>query len=157
MDIVPTLRWVHLLAGAAWLGEVATINFVLVPMLSRADDDRKRWLLANLFPRLFRLASVLIVVVLTAGALLNLAMFDWSVDWAWLTGTGRGRRLLVGGALGLLLGLFHFGAEQRLAPMAQRAGQGIGVEQMVRRLQIIPRVGLAVLVVIFVLMMTAAR
>jgi hypothetical protein len=157
MDVVSVLRWVHLLAGAAWLGEVATISFVLVPLLRRANIDRQRWLLANLFPRLFQLASALIVLVLAAGALLNLAMTDWSVDWTWLTASDSGRRVLIGGALGLLLGLFHFIAEQRLAPMAQQAGHGIGVERMVRRLQLIPRVGLVVLLVVFVLMMTAAR
>jgi uncharacterized membrane protein len=157
MSAVSALRWVHILAGAAWLGQVATISFVLVPLLGRSDPERQRWLLANLFPRLFRLASVLVVLVLTAGALLNLALTDWAVDWAWLTGTDAGRRILAGGSLGLLLGLFHFGAEQRLAPMASEAGRGIGVERMVRRLQVIPRIGLAVVVVVFFLMMTAAR
>jgi uncharacterized membrane protein len=28
------LRWIHVLAGAAWLGEVVVINFVLVPTLA---------------------------------------------------------------------------------------------------------------------------
>lgn len=87
MNIVSTLRWIHALAGAAWFGEVMVIVFVLVPTVTRAEPDRQRWILANLFPRLFRLASVLVATVLLAGILLNLAMSGWSVDWETLTGT----------------------------------------------------------------------
>ena len=34
------LRWVHVVAAAAWFGEVVTINFVLVP----AVNDHPAWI-----------------------------------------------------------------------------------------------------------------
>jgi hypothetical protein len=146
---------IHVAAGAAWLGEVVAVVFVLVPVMVRTDDSHRRWLLAHLFPGVFRLASVLIVLALAAGALLNLAMSSWSIDWTTLTGTGWGRSILVGGSFGLALGIFHFVAERTLEPVAVRAGEGIEISTLMKRLRIIPVTGLLVLLVVFALMVFA--
>lgn len=144
-----------MVGGAAWLGEVIVVGFVLVPLLARLDHERQNWFLATVFPRIFRLASVLIVTTLLAGAALNLAMSGWAIDWERLTGTRWGRSILIGGLLGLTLGLFHFVAESRLEPMVRAAGRGVGVETIVRRLQIIPRIGLFILLAVFAFMVGA--
>ncbi|HET6443351.1 MAG TPA: hypothetical protein VFI27_02130 [candidate division Zixibacteria bacterium] len=28
------VRWIHILGGAAWLGEVITVNFVIMPIVA---------------------------------------------------------------------------------------------------------------------------
>ncbi len=127
--------------------------FVLVPTVTRAEPDRQRWILANLFPRLFRLASVLIATVLLAGILLNLAMSGWAIDWETLTGTPWGRSILIGGVLGGALGLFHFVAERKLEPMV--TDEGVDLDLVIRRLKVVPRVGLIILVVVLSLMILA--
>lgn len=153
MDVVPVLRWIHALAGAAWFGEVLTIVFVLIPVLGRAEPDRQRWMLNNVFPRIFRVASVLIATVLLAGLLLNLAMAGWRVDWDQLTGTPWGRSILIGGILGGLLGMFHFVAERKLEPMV--TDENTDLDAVMRRMKLIPRIGLGILVVVISLMILA--
>ena len=153
MDIVTVLRWLHALAGAAWFGEVIVIVFVLVPTVTRAEPDRQRWLLATIFPRMFRLASILIAMVLIAGLLLNLAMSGWAVDWETLTTTRWGRSILIGGILGGALGIFHFVAERKLEPMV--TDDDVDLDVVIRRLRLIPTVGLIILVVVVGLMVLA--
>jgi uncharacterized membrane protein len=156
------LRWIHVLAGAAWLGEVVVINFVLVPTLVRLGADKRGWFLAAIFPRIFRLASVLSLTVLLAGAALNLSMSGWQLDVAIkrLATPRWGWSILVGGLLGLGLTLFHFVVERRLHPLVEAARENPGGEAFVlilSRLQIIPRIGLGILLLILLLMMYAVR
>lgn len=153
----PALRWAHIVTGAAWLGEVVVIVFVLVPLIPRLDTERRGWFLATVFPRIFRLASVLSVAVLLTGWGVYLSTTDWRWDLKPLV-TGRwGWAILVGGSLGLLLALFHFVVEGRLEPQVRAAREAASVARLVRAVQIIPRGGLAVLLLIFALMTYAAR
>src|SRR5690606_36989802 len=50
--IIP-IRWLHVLCASAWLGEVVTINFVLVPALSGRAGAARREFLASVFPKVF--------------------------------------------------------------------------------------------------------
>lgn len=153
MDLTSVLRWAHALAGAAWFGEVMVIAFVLVPVVARSTPDRQKWMLATVFPRLFRLTSVLIATALLAGLLLNLALQGWRIDVDLLFGTRWGMMIVIGGILGGALGIFHFVAEQKLEPMV--TSEDIDLDEVVRRLKIVPRVGLAILVVVISLMILA--
>lgn len=64
-----------------------------------------------------------------------------------------GRSILIGGLLGGALGLFHFVAERKLEPMV--TDEGVDLDLVIRRLKIIPRVGLVILVVVLSLMILA--
>jgi hypothetical protein len=140
------------------LGEVVAVVFILVPILIRLDIERRGWFLSVVFPRVFRLASVLSATAVTAGALLYLASNDWSLNLGRLTSDRWGISILIGGSLGLALTLFHFVVEGRLEPVVTRAASGeIDEARVVRFLTIVPRIGLAVLVVIFGAMMYASR
>ena len=152
------LRWIHVLVGAAWLGEVVVINFVLVPTLVRLGADKRGWFLAAIFPSIFRLASVLSLTAVLAGAALSLSMSGWHFDVAInrLASSRWGWSILVGGLLGLGLTLYHFVAERRLLPLVVVARENPDSEAfslILRRLQIIPRIGLGILLPIFLLMM----
>lgn len=162
MSIINLLRWIHILAGAAWLGEVVVVNFILVPVLARLEPEKRGWFLAAIFPRIFRLASALSLTTVLAGAALNLSMNGWQIDTAIgrLTSSQWGWSILIGGLLGLGLTLFHFVAEHRLEPHVLAAREDPDSEAfalIVRRLRIIPRAGLGVLLLAFLLMMVAAR
>ncbi len=152
------LRWVHVLAAGAWLGEVVVVVFVLAPILHRVGPDRRGWFLETVFPRIFRLASILSVTVLLAGAGLYLAMSNWQLNLHRLVSGRWGLAILIGGSLGVGLTLFHFFAESRLEGVA-RAAEEETVDQpaLVRRLTVIPRFGLAILILIFGAMVFAAR
>jgi uncharacterized membrane protein len=162
MTIANLLRWIHVIAGAAWLGEVAVVCFLLVPILAHLDKDKRTWFLAAVFPRVFRLASVLSLTTILAGAALNLSLNGWRVDVAFarLTSTRWGWSILVGGFLGLSLTFFHHVLEHRFEPHVLGTHDDPDDAEfavIVRRLQIIPRVGLGVLVLTFLLMMFAVR
>jgi uncharacterized membrane protein len=151
-------RWIHILAGGAWLGEVVAVVFILVPILVRLDLERRGWFLSVVFPRVFRLASILSATAVTAGALLYLASNEWSLNLGRLTSERWGISILIGGSLGLALTVFHFVVEGRIEPVVVRAASGeIDEDRLVRFLTIVPRIGLAVLVVIFGAMMYASR
>lgn len=159
IDLLTVVRWLHVLAGAAWLGEVVVINFVLVPLLTKMELPERGAFIASLFPRLFRLASVLALLTLSAGLLMSYLMTGWQALGG-LIATRWGLFILVGGSLGLLLALFHFFVESRLTPMASsldKSSQEADVERVTRFLQVVPRLGLVVILASFILMMLAAR
>src|SRR5690606_38634600 len=70
MDWLVFVRALHVLAASCWLGEVLVINLILVPTLSSYTGAARRDFLATVFPRVFRLASVLAGTVAVTGALL---------------------------------------------------------------------------------------
>ena len=74
--------------------------------------------------------------------------------------TRWGLGILIGGSLGLLLAIFHFTAENRLRPVASSLDQNANpeeVEQVMQFLRIVPRVGLVVILAVFLFMMAAAK
>ncbi len=159
MNIVNIFRWLHILSGAAWLGEVVTINFVLVPSLKSMDAKEKSRYISEVFPRLFRLASALSLVSIFSGLTMTYLISGWRDLSIFLT-SRWGIAILIGGLLGLSLTAFHFLVERKLEPVASSLEEGTQeeeVERMMKVLKSVPRAGLAVMVVIFLLMMYAAR
>jgi hypothetical protein len=151
-------RWVHILASAAWLGEVITIVFVVVPALRKLPVESRKLFIASAFPRIFRWASVFALTSILAGLWFNYLLTGW-VDPAAYFFSPRGLPIFVGGLLGLLLATFHFFIEGRLeARVVKMAGASDSdQDRILRYLTIIPRGGLAVMTLIFVLMMVGAR
>ena len=158
MDWLVVVRALHVLAASAWLGEVVVINVILVPTLSRFQGAARREFLATVFPRVFRLASVLSGTVAVTGAFL-LYRFTGG-DLSVLTDGRWGLCILIGGGLGAVLISFHFFMEDRLARRVGIGRAGISddvVEDVHVKLKIVPRVGLAVITTIYVLMLFAVR
>ena len=78
------LRWIHVLAGAAWFGEVVVVNLVLVPLVSRSSHESQIAFLARVFPAIFRLASWLAASSILAGIAALLLKFQghWPALWS---------------------------------------------------------------------------
>ncbi len=156
-EIGTILRWVHILAGAAWLGAVVMVVFVLVPSVRRVGVDERGAFMETIFPRVFLLASVLSLTVVTAGIALYLERFDWQVRLSPLVSGRWGWSILTGGSLAVLLTAFHFFAEDRIAPHVRGARTEPVDERVLTVLTIAPRVGLTILVTVVILMAYAAR
>jgi len=159
MNPVVLFRWLHILAGATWLGEVATINFILVPSLSSMDPAQRPRVIRRIFPLLFRLASVLSLLSIFSGLAMSYLNSGWR-DLSIFFTTRWGLAILSGGFLGLGLTAFHFFVERRLEPVVAALDEDTPQEDIDRVLvflKIVPRVGFAVLIIIFLLMMYAAR
>ncbi len=152
------VRWVHIITATAWFGEVVTINFVLVPAVSRLEDSEQAGFLAGIFPKIFKLASWLAgTAVITGG---TLGYLKFSSNWSALWTTTSGLCFLVGASLATLLAFFHFVLEPRLDGMICTAAENEDFEmtaQIARLLRIIPRAGMAVLGSAFLLMMIGSR
>jgi uncharacterized membrane protein len=149
------IRWVHIIAGTAWLGTVVAVVFVLVPSLHKLEGLEQNRFAQLVFPRVFRVASVLSVTVIAAGVLLYLEKVGWRFDLAPLVSTRWGWSILIGAVLGIALTGFHFFAEHRLLPIVKGA-DGIDAATL-RLLRLAPRGGLGVLVTVVVLMSYAAH
>ena len=121
MNIIDLVRWVHVLSGAAWLGEVVTINFVLIPVLKSLTPARRVEFIRNVFPRTFWLASILAATALASGLTMSYLMKGWK-DLSVFFTTRWGLEILVGGLLGLVLAVFHFAVEGRLEPRISALG-----------------------------------
>lgn len=158
MSLASVVRWVHVISGVAWLGEVITINVVLVPALVGLKKDVRGAFIRQVFPRVFRLASVLSATAVISGAALSYLMTGWN-DLETLFGSRWGLSILMGGSLGLFLTLFHFFIENRLEPAAGTADtmSDADVEKIISVLNIVPKIGLLILVLVVLLMMFAAR
>lgn len=152
-------RWLHILASAAWLGEVVMIAFVIVPALRKLPAEARKLFIASAFPRVFRWASVFALTSILAGLWLNYLLTGW-VDPAAYFFSPRGIPIFIGGLMGLLLATFHFFIEGRLeGRVVKLAGDASEEDQrrVLTYLTIIPRGGLAVMTLIFILMMVGAR
>lgn len=158
MNLLNVVRWVHIVSGVAWLGEVLTVNLVLIPALMNLNKDARGAFIREVFPRVFRLASVLSATAIISGAVMNYLMTGWNDPGA-LLGSRWGISILIGGSLGLLLTLFHFFVETRLEGVAGTADDlsETEVEKIVSVLTMVPRVGLLIVALVVLLMMYAAR
>jgi len=159
MSTFSFFRWLHILAGAGWLGEVIVIVFVLVPIISKLSAKEQPGYIAEIFPRMFRLASVLAGLSLVAGAVINYQLTGW-VNLGPYISSFRGGAIALGGLLGLALALFHFFFEIRIESRVAGLATTLDDEELARLqryLTLIPRVGLLVLLAIFMLMMVGAR
>ena len=158
MNIFNIVRWVHIISGVAWLGEVITINIVLLPALIKMRQENRGTFIRQIFPRIFRLASVLSLTAIISGASLSYLVTGWK-NLDELVGTRWGSGILIGATLALLLTLFHFFIESRLEPMAISAEEAseVDVDRVIKVLNVVPKVGMFVLVLIVLLMMYAAR
>ena len=155
MTLLNIVRWVHIISGVAWLGEVLAINFVLLPALLNMEKENRGAFIRQVFPRVFQLASVLSLLTISSGAVMSYIITGWK-NLPPLLDTRWGIGILIGGGLGLALTLFHFLAESRLEPVAAKADDA-DVEKLISVLKIVPRVGLVVILAIVLLMMYAAR
>lgn len=156
-NLFPIIRTIHVLSGALWIGEVFVINIILIPVLSKFHGDLRRAFLISIFPKIFHLASVLsagvvitgmiMVYYLTNGNLENLLHGKWGLS------------ILIGGSLGIMLTLFHFFMENRLARKIGlgKEGDDEKLAEVHLRLKIVPRLGLLVISIIFLLMLNASR
>ena len=152
------VRAVHVFAAASWLGEVVTINLIIVPAVLRIEGEAKLAFLSEIFPRIFKAASWLSATAVATGVLLLIRLYGSHLEL--LVTTPRGTGLLIGLTLGTLLTAFHFVAEPKLDGMicnARDARDIVLADRVLTLLRVVPRVGLAVLGSTFVLMMYAAH
>lgn len=153
------IRWLHVVCGSAWFGEVVVINFVLIPALSNYQGIARKDFLNTIFPKIFHLASILSgITAITGGILLyHFIGFDISL----LTQRGAwGWSILIAGSLGLILTLFHFFIENLLARKVGVGNPNLSqesVEDVHIKLKIVPRLGLVVITTIFLLMLNATH
>lgn len=156
------VRLVHLVAGVSWLGEVITINFVLLPALFGASSEDRVALLSTVFPYIFRLATILGGTAVGSGLILLLWYTHLHPQallhgrWGWL--------VLAGAALGAGLYGFHLfqesGAERSLAAhlaFSIDRDDPSDVQRLLDHLALFPRIGMVVLLVVAGLMVGAAH
>lgn len=153
------IRWLHVVCASAWYGEIVVINFILIPTLSKYSGTDKKNLINDLFPKFFKLASVLAASTIITGAYLlyHLIGFDFSLlknrgSWGW--------SIMIAGSLGLILAIFHFFVEQSLSKRYKIGNANLAeneIEDIHLKLKIVPRLGLLVITFIFILMMNSTH
>ncbi|MCW5875337.1 MAG: hypothetical protein KIS85_00520 [Anaerolineales bacterium] len=146
-------RWIHILAFAAWLGEICLMAFVFMPQVSKMPLETRKLFMTRIFPSISRLASHLIAATMLSGLWLNYLMTGWRNMGAYLS-SRHGLLVLAGGGLGMIITLVHFGV---LGQFEARFAGGDQDPAILRRMQLVPRIGLVVISLAFILMMVAAR
>jgi hypothetical protein len=159
MQLLILVRWLHIISGAAWLGEVVTINFVLIPALKSLSAERRIGFIHKVFPRIFRLASLISLISIGSGLWMSYLVSGWD-DPSIFFNTRWGLAILIGGSLGFGLTIFHFVVEGRMEPIVAGMDDQTSDADLARVIQflnLVPRAGLGMMIVIFILMMFAAR
>lgn len=150
------IRWLHLIAASAWFGEVVLINFVLIPLMGQVETNNRNELLQKLFPKIFRLASVLSALTVITGVVLLGFRLDWQFQN--ILETSWGVKILIGGSLGILLTLFHFFMEEKLGKRIGLSSDNPELADDIHlKLKIVPRMGLLVITSIMTIMTLAAH
>lgn len=159
-ELMYVVRLVHVIAGVGWLGEVVTINFVLLPALFKARADDRNVLLVTVFPYIFRLATALGGLAILSG--IGLVLWNTRMDLTMLVTTSWGWRILIGGIIGLVVFVFHIveesGAEKSLAAelvFLRDSDDQEAAQRLLNHLAIFPRVGMVILMVVVGLMVAA--
>lgn len=127
--------WVHLVAGAIWVGGIAQVAWTWLPMLRQEDARLRRRVLTTVLPRFGRVALPAFVVVVATG--LANALFELgSVDQLWQSAYGR--VLAVKTAAVVVIAGLSYAHAFRLRPVLlnRRPGQPAreGAERAHRRL-----------------------
>ena len=158
MSFLIVVRWIHVIAAAFWLGEVVTVNFVLLPAAIKLVGKERDKFMQNVFPRVYQLASVLAAATILSGILLSYLITGWHNLGQLLT-TRWGLSIGIGGLMGLLLTLFHFFIENRFEPAVvdiEKLSQA-EIDKITAVMKVVPRVGLGVVTIVLLLMMIAAH
>jgi hypothetical protein len=156
-EVYSILRVIHQIASALWLGEVLIINAIVIPVLSRYEGGLRRQVITSVFPRLFKLASILSLTVIVTGLFLLFYLTNGNLEALFY---GRwGLSILIGGSLGILLTIFHFFIEDKLAKKIVLGNQGDEekLAEVHLKMKIIPKIGLIILLSIFLLMINATH
>lgn len=151
------LRTLHIISASLWIGEIVVINLILIPAISKTEGEHRIKMMQAIFPLVFKMASILAVIVVLTGTLLMFVITNG--DLSMLT-TGRwGYSILIGGLLACVLAIFHFFIEHRLAKKIgfDSLKDENAMSEFHLKLKIVPRLGMIVITVIFLLMINAAR
>ncbi len=156
-EIYTIVRALHQIAAALWLGEVLLINVIVIPVLSKYKGELRRQVITSIFPRLFKLASVLSATVIITG--LIMAYYLTNGDLKILLHGKWGLSILIGGLLGIILTIFHFFLENKLAKKIVLGNEGDDekLAEVHLRMKIVPKIGLIILLTIFLLMINATH
>jgi uncharacterized membrane protein len=96
----------HVFCGVFWLGWMVFMFAILRPVAARVAPERATELQGQIQQRIRRIVFWLIPTIIVTG-LYNMA-YHGLLDWALLTQTGRGHRMLTKlGAAGLLFGVYY--------------------------------------------------
>lgn len=155
--LYPLIRTLHVLATSFWIGEVAVINFILIPVVSKLTGESRKQFIIQIFPRIFNLASALSATAVITG--LFLVYYRVNGHWYSLLSGKWGLSILIGGSMGILLTFFHFFMENRLAAKIGlgKNGNDAELDDVHTKLKIVPRLGLLVITTIFLLMINASH
>ena len=149
-----TLGVIALTALAAWIGEAAVLNFIIVPGIAALDEEGRAAFIARCLPRFFHMATVLsLTAVLSGLAARVIGSFSPAVPIPVLTGGSPA--VIIASILIAALTCFHLAAQARMRPVAKSFSVGPNPEKLrslTRFLSIVPRIGLAVIVAAFVLL-----
>lgn len=156
-EYLQIIRTIHVISGSLWIGEIAVINFILIPAIAKQSGEIRIKFIQNIFPKIFRMASILAIIVVITGLLLVYVFTNGDLNNLL---SGRwGLSILVGGGLGIVLSVFHFFIEHKLAKKIgfDENKDDMALAEFHLKLKIVPRIGMIVITVIFLLMINAAR
>lgn len=111
--VAVTIDWVHLLAGAVWLGGIAMMALVWLPRLRPVERELRRAAMGELLPRFGRIAIPAFILVALTG-LVNAYVQVRHPTLLW--DSSYGRTLIVKSALVALIALLSYTHAFRLRP-----------------------------------------
>ncbi|MEM3655364.1 MAG: hypothetical protein QXP58_02455 [Thermoprotei archaeon] len=145
MDLLPLLRFLHAVFGAAWWGTVFFIVFILTSSLEKVDVKQRNKLAAVIYPRIYNVTTVVSSATIVLGGASALLLSGGRLEVFF---TPRGALLASGSITGLIVYVAHLTVERRersvlrvLAEFEDPEKQG----SFLRDMRLIPRIGFILL------------
>ena len=149
-----TLGVIALTALAAWIGEAAVLNFIILPGIKALDEEGRAAFISRYLPRFFHMATVLALTAVLSG-LAARALGSFSLEVSIPVLSGGSPAVIIALILIAALTCFHLAAQARMRPVAKSLSVSPNSEKLrslTRFLSIVPRIGLGVIVAAFVLL-----
>ena len=151
------IRPVHMISGFVWWGMVFFINFIIIPVFPKLSSTTQFEILGNVFPRIFRTATIFGFFTVGLGWFFALDEYaNW--DLSYFTHSLVNILFLIGITAVTLLYLFHLFLERSEINLIAKIATGKikyedeRVQSLIAHLMRIPRIGFIIQSTAIVLM-----
>ncbi len=134
--LIIVLRFLHIIAGALWVGASAAYAFLFIPAVT-ASESAGETVMKKLGPRFHAFMAIMANVTVLAGILLY-SRFIVATGLQWIWSTGSGITFTLGAAAGIISfimgGAFFAPTQKKIESLAHemQASERPSVEQVTR-------------------------
>lgn len=155
MSFFTTIRNLHVLSAAVWLGMVVVMNFGLMPLVKNKLTQMEVDILKPIFKNVTNLVSISAFATFITGA--TILWIQTRFHIIYMLDCTRGKLIVTAGGIGFIITVFHFFAESKVEKYLRNRLPKDELYVGYKGMEFIPKLGLIIVSGIFITMMIAVR